>query len=358
MSQNKKLEQYYQSNNYVVFPANTNNSRKFSNLAKQVSQLEKAKKDGKKGVFFYNAKGTKSFLLETKSLSKMKKALLKGGNTPPSTPPRTPGQGYDTPPMTPNYRSPPSTPRQMYNSPQATGTPVSLNSPPPVQMVSANTQRWEDEDFINFANSVMQQFQGKVMFIGGSYALKLWSIFFQSKGCQFNAELTPIHPSDMDIYGKYYEIRRYGQSNEYREFAESKIIFQDPREPTRSKPYENVFSLENNNGRRMSGNAHLVSGEHTYNSLDFGGGRIINVASLDTLQKGLDIRLESGTKPKKAFQAQMYLNQFRLCKVGLQIQTNNKQLTTQLTPQKSRRNTNPNNGNPQSPPKRHRGLFF
>ena len=324
MSQNKKLEQYYQSNNYVVFSATPNNSRKFSNLAKQVSQLEKAKKGGKKGVFFYNAKGTKSFLLETKSLSKMKKALLKGGNTPPSTP----GQ---------NYRSPPSTPGQMYNSPQATGTPVSMNSPPPVQMVNNNVQRWDDEAFINFANSVMQQFQsqGKVMFIGGSYALKLWSIFFQRKGCQFTEELTPIIPSDMDIYGKYYEIRRYGQSNEYREFAESKIIFQNPQGPTKPKPYENVFSLENNNGRRMSGNAHLVSGEHTYNSLDFGNGRIINVASLDTLQKGLDIRLDSGTKPEKAMQAQLYLNQFRLCKIGLQIQTNNRQLTTQLTPKRN-----------------------
>jgi hypothetical protein len=287
MKGGRELENYYRGNNYIVFAANKTNFNKFSNLAKQIKQLENAKKNGKKGIMFYNSTGTNSYLLETKSIGKMKRSLLRGGEPIPIT-------------------------------------------------------EYTDEDFVRLAQNAMAEFRGKKMCIGGSFALKLWDIYvthvLECNESRFG--LTPIQPSDIDVYGKYYEIREGAHSNEYIDFAKEHRIYNSPNEATRAKPYENVFTFTNNQGKEISGNVHLNAKGLTYNILNFGNDVKINVASLDTLQKGLNIRIDDGTKLEKAKQAQEYLRYFKCCLCTSMLEINQNNLSTGRTPSKRPRNSN------------------
>jgi hypothetical protein len=189
---------------------------------------------------------------------------------------------------------------------------------------------------VRLAQKVMTSFDNKKMCIGGSFALKLWDIYVTHVlGCnKSNFGLTPIKPSDIDVYGKYYEIRKGAHSNEYIDFAEEHSIYRSPNEATRPKPYENVFTFTNNQGREISGNVHLNAKGLTYNILNFGDDIKINVASLDTLQKGLNIRIDDGTKPEKAKQAQQYLRYFQSCLSTRNANINLHNFSTGNTPSK------------------------
>ena len=294
MKGGRELENYYRGNNYIVFAANKTNFNKFSNLAKQIKQLENAKKNGKKGIMFYNSTGTNSYLLETKSIGKMKRSLLRGGEP----------------------------------------IPIPIN-------------KYTDKEFVRLAGKVMAEFPDKKMFIGGSFALKLWDIYvlhiLKCKESRYG--LTDIKPSDIDIYGKHYEIRKGAHSNEYISHAEEHSIYRSPNGATQAKPYENVFTFTNNQGREISGNVHLNAKGLTYNILNFGDNITINVASLDTLQKGLNIRIGDGTKLEKAKQAQEYLRYFKCCLCASMINSNKNNLSTGYTPSKRPRTNNNNNNN-------------
>ena len=188
MKGGRELENYYRGNNYIVFAANKTNFNKFSNLAKQIKQLENAKKNGKKGIMFYNSAGTNSYLLETKSIGKMKRSLLRGG-----------------------------------------------------ELIQIN--KYADKDFLRLAQNAMTSFDNKKMCIGGSFALKLWDIYvlhiLKCKESRYG--LTDIKPSDIDIYGKHYEIRKGAHSNEYIGHAEEHSIYRSTNGATQAKPYEKVF---------------------------------------------------------------------------------------------------------------------
>ena len=92
------------------------------------------------------------------------------------------------------------------------------------------------------------------------------------------------------------------------------------------------------NYREISGNAHLNAKGLTYNILNFGNNITINVASLDTLQKGLNIRIDDGTKLEKAKQAQEYLRYFKCCLCTSMLEINQNNLSTGRTPSKRPRN--------------------
>ena len=190
----------------------------------------------------------------------------------------------------------------------------------------------------------MAEFRGKKMCIGGSFALKLWDIYVKSVlGCEESRYgLTDIKPSDIDIYGKYYEIREGAHSNEYIDFAKEYSIYRSQNEATRPKPYENVFKFTNNQGKEISGNVHLNAKGITYNILNFGNNVTINVASLDTLQEGLNIRIEDETKLEKAKQAQEYLRYFKCCLCTSMTNSNQNNLSTGYTPSKRPRSSNGN----------------
>ena len=283
MKSNKQLNDYFKKNDFVVYTANKTNFSKFNTLTKQIKQLEIAKNKKKNGVMFYNENGTQSYFIKICDLNKMKKKLLRVGESPRS-----------------------------------------------------------DEEYINIAVEVMKRFEGKKMCIGGSFALKLWEIYLKSKGCDI--QLTEqIEPSNVDVFGKYYPLKR-GMNKNYLDYVQIKLLYTPTGGIVLPKAYEDVYTFSN-----LSGNAHLVSGNYTYNVLQFGNEQI-NVSSIASLESGTKERLNNGTKPNKAIQAIAYIDAFKLCPEAQRLQSKTETLTTGYTPQKSSKRMRPPPSSPGDAP--------